>query len=107
MGDAMAPVKLTAADHAMIHGLTVLATLPWGICTDEAEQDEPFRAILSGVVPRVSRGNAALAPLLAQADRVIATRGGLGALRHHLLAPLNDWNRARLLAAVAVLENRP
>lgn len=107
MGTTTAPAKLTPADQAMVHALTVLATAPWGICTDEAELDDRFRTILAvDVLPRVTRANPALRELLAVADRVVATRGGLGALRHDLRAPLNDWHRARLCAAVTALTER-
>lgn len=97
------PPKLTAADHAMIHALTVLVTLPSGIGGDDAELDDRFRTILSEVMPQVSRDNAALRPLVAGADRVLAARGGLGGVRHLLREPVNAWNRTRLVAAVGAM----
>ena len=42
------------------------------LSTDEAEQDDQFRAILADVMPRVSRHNPVLSPLIAQADSVRA-----------------------------------
>lgn len=99
--------KITRADHALIHALihvlTVLLTQPMRIGADAAQADDQFRVILAEVLPRVSRDNVALRPLMELADRVLTVRGDLAGIRHQLREPVHAWHRTRLTAAVEAM----
>lgn len=96
----MIAVKLTTADHAMIHAVHVLGYMAWD---RDPDHDEMVLSFLREALPRVSRDLAPLAGLIAAADRVLAHRGPVDGIRHELRAACHEWHRRRLALAWASL----
>ncbi len=101
------PMKLTPADHVLIHGCGTLLTDPWEGNGRDAD-DEMVRQILNDVLYDVNADHPSLQKFLevgrelahAQSPRAISilrsTRGGL----------IRDFHRSKLAAAFDLIRER-
>lgn len=93
------PLRLSLADHAMIHALGVLSRPP---ITDRSDLDLVV-GILRDLMPGVTRENPQLMGLIQTADQFLSCRvsvpGCYGGLHDRARKVMNDWDRRRLADA--------
>ncbi|WP_036765391.1 hypothetical protein [Paracoccus pantotrophus] len=93
------PLRLSLADHAMIHALGVLSRPP---ITDRSDLDLVV-GILGDLMPGVTRENPQLMGLIQTADQFLSCRvsvpGCYGGLHDRARKVMNDWDRRRLAEA--------
>lgn len=89
-------LRLSLADHAMIHALGVLSRPP---ITDRTDL-ELVVSVLRDMMPGVTRENPRLAPLIRVADQFVSYRGPgagyYGGLHDLARREMNSWDRRRL-----------
>lgn len=92
-------LRLSLADHAMIHALGVLSRPP---ITDRSDLDLVV-GILRDLMPGVTRENPQLMGLIQTADQFLSCRvsvpGCYGGLHDRARKVMNDWDRRRLAEA--------
>lgn len=92
-------LRLSLADHAMIHALGVLSRPP---ITDRSDLDLVV-GILRDLMPGVTRENPHLMGLIQTADQFLSCRvsvpGCYGGLHDRARKVMNDWDRRRLAEA--------
>jgi len=93
------PLRLSLADHAMIHALGVLSRPP---ITDRSDLALVV-GILGDLMPGVTRENPQLMGLIQTADQFLSCRvsvpGCYGGLHDRARKVMNDWDRRRLAEA--------
>ncbi|RKS51162.1 hypothetical protein BDE18_0393 [Paracoccus pantotrophus] len=92
-------LRLSLADHAMIHALGVLSRPP---ITDRSDLDLVV-GILRDLMPGVTRENPQLMGLIQTADQFLSCRvsvpGCYGGLHDRARKVMNEWDRRRLADA--------
>ena len=92
-------LRLSLADHAMIHALGVLSRPP---ITDRSDLDLVV-GILRDLMPGLTRENPQLMGMIQTADQFLSCRvsvpGCYGGLHDRARKVMNDWDRRRLAEA--------